>query len=41
MTVRFDGGSEITLGPGDVVNVEPGHDGWTVGEEPCVCWTLE
>jgi hypothetical protein len=36
MTVRFDDGSEIILGPGDVLNVEPGHDAWTVGEEPCV-----
>jgi quercetin dioxygenase-like cupin family protein len=36
MTVRFDDGSEITLGPGDVVNVAPRHNGWSVGEEPCV-----
>jgi len=36
MTVRFDDGSGVTLGPGDVVNVAPRHNGWSVGEEPCV-----
>lgn len=34
-------GKEFEVGPGDVVYVAPGHDAWTVGEEPCVCldWT--
>ncbi len=36
MTVRFDDGTEVTIGPGDVVALEPGHDAWTVGEEACV-----
>jgi uncharacterized cupin superfamily protein len=36
MTVQSDDGTELTLGPGDVVVIEPGHDAWTVGEEPCV-----
>ncbi len=36
MTVRADDGAEITVGPGDVVVIEPGHDAWTVGDEPCV-----
>ena len=36
MTVRMDSGDEITVGPGDVVVLEPGHDAWTVGDEPCV-----
>jgi hypothetical protein len=36
MTVRLDDGSEITVGPGDVVLIEPGHDAWTVGDEACV-----
>jgi len=36
MTVQFDDGSEMAIGPGDVVNIAPGHDAWTVGEEPCV-----
>ncbi len=36
MAVRFDDGTEVTIGPGDVVALEPGHDAWTVGEEACV-----
>jgi hypothetical protein len=36
MTIRFDDGREISVGPGDVVVAEPGHDAWTVGDEPCV-----
>jgi quercetin dioxygenase-like cupin family protein len=33
--VTNDGG-EAQLEPGDVVTIEPGHDAWTVGDEPCV-----
>lgn len=29
-------GSEMELGPGDLATVPPGHDGWVVGDEPCV-----
>jgi len=36
MNIRFDDGIEITVSPGDVVNLDPGHDAWTVGEEPCI-----
>lgn len=36
MAVRSDDGTEVNLGPGDVVVIEPGHDAWTVGDEPCV-----
>ncbi len=36
MTVRSDDGTEATIGAGDVFVLEPGHDAWTVGEEPCV-----
>lgn len=36
MTVRFDDGNEVTVGPGDVLVAEPGHDAWTVGDEACV-----
>lgn len=36
MTVRMDDGSEMTLNAGDVVSIEPGHDAWVVGDEPCV-----
>jgi class 3 adenylate cyclase len=29
-------GTEAEFGPGDVFDVPPGHDGFTVGDEPCV-----
>jgi hypothetical protein len=36
MNVVMDGGSEHEYGPGEVFNMPPGHDAWTVGDEPCV-----
>ena len=36
MAIKPDDGDEITIGPGDVIDLEPGHDAWTVGDEPCV-----
>jgi hypothetical protein len=38
MVVRFEDGSELDVGPGDVVVIEPGHDAWTVGDEACVLY---
>ena len=34
-------GTELEAGPGDVVLIPPGHDGWVVGDEPTVLidWT--
>jgi uncharacterized cupin superfamily protein len=29
-------GTELEVGPGDVFAIPPGHDGWVVGDEPCV-----
>lgn len=29
-------GSEVEVGRGDVFACPPGHDAWTVGDEPCV-----
>jgi hypothetical protein len=29
-------GSEVDLGPGDVYNIQPGHDAWVVGDEEAV-----
>ena len=36
MRVVMDDGTEGEVGPGDVMVVSPGHDAWTVGDEPCV-----
>ncbi|MBM2810717.1 MAG: cupin protein [Chloroflexi bacterium] len=36
MRVRMDDGAEAEVGPGDVVKVDPGHDAWIIGDEPCV-----
>ena len=33
---EFADGSSIELGPDDVFDVPPGHDAWTVGDEPFV-----
>ena len=33
-----DYGTEATVGPGDVVRIEPGHDAWVEGDEPCVLY---
>ena len=29
-------GTEIEYGPGDLYDIPPGHDGWTIGDEDCV-----
>ena len=34
--VRADDGQEIEFGAGDVVDIPPGHDGWTIGNEPAI-----
>jgi quercetin dioxygenase-like cupin family protein len=34
--VVMDDGTELDVGPGDVVAIPPGHDGWVIGAEPCV-----
>lgn len=36
MRVRMNDGSEGEFGPNAVARIEPGHDAWVVGEEPCV-----
>jgi Cupin domain len=36
MHVVMDDGTEGECGPGDAVSIPPGHDAWTVGDEPCV-----
>jgi mannose-6-phosphate isomerase-like protein (cupin superfamily) len=36
MKIVMDDGSEVEVGPGDVFDLPPGHDAWTVGDEDCV-----
>jgi quercetin dioxygenase-like cupin family protein len=36
MHVVMNDGTEGEIGPGDVARIEPGHDAWVVGDEPCV-----
>ena len=34
--VVMEGGDELDLGPGDAMQIPPGHDAWVVGDEPYV-----
>jgi class 3 adenylate cyclase len=34
--VEFPDGSSVVLRPGDVFDIPPGHDGYTIGDEPIV-----
>ena len=34
--VRTEDGTETRVGPGDGYVIQPGHDGWVVGDEPWV-----
>jgi hypothetical protein len=36
MHVVASDGTEMEMGPGDIVDIPPGHDAWTVGSEPVV-----
>lgn len=36
MRVRMNDGSEIEMGPGELVAIEPGHDAEVIGDETCV-----
>ncbi|HEY9373223.1 cupin domain-containing protein [Streptomyces sp.] len=36
MKVVMDDGTTGDLGPGDFLDVQPGHDAWVLGDEPCV-----
>ena len=41
MAIQMEDGTEFEVAAGDATFIAPGHDAWTVGEEPCVCidWT--
>lgn len=34
--IEFSDGTSAEFGPNDVFDIPPGHDGFTVGDEPCV-----
>jgi len=36
MGVRMNDGKEVVFGPGDAGSIPPGHDGWTIGDNPVV-----
>ncbi|MFJ3583098.1 cupin domain-containing protein [Streptomyces sp. NPDC090127] len=36
MKIVMDDGESLEVGPGDFFTVEPGHDAWVLGDEPCV-----
>ncbi|OII66238.1 cupin [Streptomyces sp. CC53] len=36
MKIVMDDGDAVEVGPGDFMDVAPGHDAWVVGDEPCV-----
>ena len=39
--VKADDGQEIELGPGDVTDIPPGHDGWVIGKEPATFYWFQ
>ena len=41
MMVRGSDGKGITVLPGEVFEVGPGHDAWVLGDEPCVALDFE
>ncbi|GAA3776006.1 cupin domain-containing protein [Microbacterium kribbense] len=36
LATKTDDGTETDYAAGDVAHVAPGHDGWTIGDEPAV-----
>jgi hypothetical protein len=39
--VSHGDGTELDLGPGDAYVIEPGHDGWVLGDEPLVSYEFD
>ena len=35
--IRLDDGTERTIRPGESYTIPPGHEGWTIGDEPVIC----
>lgn len=36
MCVEMTDGETAEAGPGEIVWIEPGHDGWVIGDEKCI-----
>ena len=36
MAIQMDDGTRLDFSPGDLIIAPPGHDGWVLGNEPCV-----
>lgn len=36
MQISSDEGAQRTIGPHEAFEIQPGHDGWVAGEEPCI-----
>ena len=34
--IELEDGTRFELGPNDTFDIPPGHNGWTIGDEPCV-----
>ncbi len=41
MVSKGSDGAEVTVGPGDAFEVQPGHDAWVLGNEPCIALDFE
>ena len=41
MHVVHDDGTEVEVRAGDAYVIEPGHDGWVLGDEPVVMLEFE
>ena len=41
MVIRGPDGIEVSVGPGDAFEAQPGHDAWVVGDEPCIALDFE
>ncbi|WP_371619030.1 cupin domain-containing protein [Streptomyces sp. NBC_00454] len=36
MKIVMDDGDSVEAGSGDFIQIDPGHDAWVLGDEPCV-----
>tara|TARA_B100000470_G_C19465563_1_gene247814 strand:+ start:90 stop:479 length:390 start_codon:yes stop_codon:yes gene_type:complete len=41
MVVKMDDGTEMEIKAGDAYVIDPGHDGWVVGDEPFVGYEFD